>query len=59
MKSVNLKVTLEVVEPINDNYEDIAKYVNEALLDRLSAEYDANQLENYKMLVEVIEEVPY
>jgi len=59
MKSVNLKVTLEAVEPINNNYEDIAKYVNEALLDRLMAEYETEQLKNYKMLVEVIEEVPY
>jgi len=59
MKSANLKITLEAVEPINDNYEDIAKYVNEALLDKLHAECSAEQLKNYKMLVEVIEEVPY
>jgi len=61
MKNVVLKISLEVVNPVNDGYEDIEKFVNDAVLEKLMAEYDTKQFEGYKVLVELDEsnEIPY
>lgn len=53
IKSINLKISLEVSDPIDNSYEDIKRFVNEAVLNQLMIEYKRGMISNFKMLVEL------